>query len=208
MSKVISLARNKDDTFDVGEKSNTNDLLSIDEPANKKKRGRKSKPISSDTQQDELEAQEFSEERARIINKIKLYKENFPESCALVDMSSLTYMDEDQLEEYLYNIRTVVSNRNNTNMVEAGINGAILGFETMASTYYPKLKGIHAELNMKEAYHSCLKEIAIEHCNLGYIRPEIRLMMIVGGVCAEKMAQPDSVVKPITDEEDDKYKDL
>lgn len=203
MSKVNKL-ENDEDKFIPGETHNTNDLLAPSEPKTTKRK----KTKNQDDEEDKRQTQEFSEDRARVINKIKLYKENFPSSCSLVDIGTLSYMDDDELDEYLYNIRTVVSNRNNTNMVETGINGAILGFETIAKTYYPKLEGLHSQLSMKQAYNDCLKEIAIEHCNLGYVRPEIRLMMLVSGCAAQRLAQPDVINKPIESSEAKKYDNL
>ena len=130
----------------------------------------------------------FSEARMEYINKIQAYKESFPDSCALVDIKSLEYMDEDQLEEYLYRVRHTVSNRNSSNMIESGIDMAIAGLEVVGCGFFPSLKGLHSELQLNKAYHDTLKEIAIEHSNFGYVRPELRLLMIVGGAAVQRIS--------------------
>jgi len=164
--------------------------------------------VNTKSASEEPREQPFSEERQDAIHKITQYKEAFPASCALVELDSLKYMSEDELDEYLQRIRFSVSTKNCGNFIGSSINGAIYFGEKLGTQYYPQIKGLHADLNAKKEYHDLLTEISIEYSQLRYIPPEYRLLMLVGGTAIQRINTPIVAQKKIDNGTASRYSDL
>ena len=131
-----------------------------------------------------LTPEEARSRREKII-KIQRYIQNF--DSLLFEFKNIDYSSKkvEELDNYLEEIRLIVTNKNSNNLLGIGYTQGIGLIESMAPYLNMDLQGLSAICARNEAINDCLKEISIEYLNTRYMKPTYRIAILTAGIAIQ-----------------------
>lgn len=115
-----------------------------------------------------------------VILKIQRYFQAFPSQTSSFRSKSLESMSVLELEKVLEEVRISVSTQNGGNFYkQMGLAGLNV-LETVGSGVGLRLNGLTQSLAMDQAFDDIMKEISAEFGGVTYLKPQYRLLLLIG----------------------------
>lgn len=125
---------------------------------------------------------EAREKRKTIIH-IKNYIREFPDCLDEFKDINFTEKSQNELNNYLEEIRLTVCNSNNSDIFVGLFHGGCDVLEKSGHYIGYDLTGLSTIASKNKNVIKCVKEISLEYQQLNYIKPEKRLMLMMISLC-------------------------
>ena len=165
---------------------------------------------------DNLTAEELIE-RSKLVNKAKRYVELFPDYMESFDTSSFDIMSIEQLDKVIQQQKFIVGTRNSGQFLNRAFAGGVYATECMGPMLKMDLTGLSEAVMKNPETDLLLKELSLEHEELVYTSPALRITMLLGMSMQQvnqynkqkrMIQEEEKLTEPVNPELKDKYKEL
>ena len=155
--------------------------------------------------------------RTKLLNKANRYQELFPDYLTSIDSSAFNNMSIDQLEKITEQQKFIVGTRNSGEFLKSTFSGLIYTAECIGPMIKMDLEGLSARVMTNPETDLLLKELSLEHEDLVYTSPMLRMTMLVGMSIQQQnainkqkklIATAEELSEPVDEKLQKKYEDI